>query len=508
MHSSYSASHEVQQQPFPLDRFPGEFRETVESLHNMTEVPIPAIASVVLGALSVACQDRIKVQKKPGLISPVTLWMLVALESGERKTTLLNIVMRSLREQETSLASRAEHAKYEFEARCELHDAKIREVRKLMSEVTRKGESPDGLLKLYAKLKQEAPMMPPVRKLIHEDVSSAALIKSLSENSEATSIITDEFSFLATGKAFSRVSLLCKAYDGSEINVDRMNNASVRVTDPLVTMVLLGQNGIVDDFIKKKYKNLEESGFLSRFLYPACASNVGYRTSYNSRPHNPQVIEAFHRRMTSILNSEKLSSESLMPKTIRFDAGAQQAWIAYNDNIEMMMGEGKYYERFRPFAARLSDKAARIAAILHYAYGGHGEIPLWLVDSAIAIAEWYADAYVSIFGFYSLKVEEKNTVLLAEYFIRRWEKDGVYIHNKGELTQRVHTSMRNAAMVHEALSTLYAYGCAIETMDYKRISYVQVNTQNLYHFMGRQRAGPVSSLVLPSDIAGWNGSCR
>ena len=44
MHSSYSASHEVQQQPFPLDRFPVEFRETVESLHNMTEVPIPAIA--------------------------------------------------------------------------------------------------------------------------------------------------------------------------------------------------------------------------------------------------------------------------------------------------------------------------------------------------------------------------------------------------------------------------------------------------------------------------------
>lgn len=496
MYPSSSASNGVQQKPFPLDRFPGEFRETVESLCNITEVPIPAVASVVLGALSVACQERIKIRKKKDLISPVTLWMLVALESGERKTTLLNIVMQSLRKQEATLASHAERAKFEFEAKFELHRTKIRQVRTLMGEVTRNGESPDGLLKLYAQLKQEAPMMPAVRKLVHEDVSSAALIKSLSENSAATSIITDEFSFLATGKALSRVSLLCKAYDGSEIKVDRMNNASVRVAEPLVTMVLLGQNGIVDDFVKAKYKFLEESGFLSRFLYPVCTSNVGYRTSSHSKPHNPQAIEAFHRRITTILNSGEINSEGAKQKTLCFDTDAQQIWTTYNDRIETMMGEGRCYERFRPFAARLSDKAARIAAILHYAYGGGcGEIPLWFVDSAVDIAEWYAQAYVSIFGFYSLKVEEKNTLLLAKYLFRRLKETGFYVHNKGELTQRVHRSMRNAAMVHEALKILRTYKCVRESIGVDRKLYVTVDAYYLSKFLDDH---PIeSSLISP-----------
>ena len=83
-----------QDDPFPLHRLPLEVREVVENLNFRTEIPIPAIALVVFGALSVATQERIRIRKRESLISPVTLWMLVALGSGERKTTLLNEVMK------------------------------------------------------------------------------------------------------------------------------------------------------------------------------------------------------------------------------------------------------------------------------------------------------------------------------------------------------------------------------------------------------------------------------
>jgi hypothetical protein len=490
-------SYGKKQQEFPLDRFPAEFRETVEHLHYLTEVPIPAIASVVLGAFSVACQERIIVQKRENLRSRVPLWMLVALESGERKTTLLNVVMKSLREHESALAQQAEKAKHEFAARRELHNAKKRLVKSMMNQATRNGECTDGLVSLYEQICREEPTMPPVRRLIHEDVSGEALLKNLSDHSSSTSIITDEFGFLASGKALSRLSLLCKAYDGSEIIVDRKTAGSVRIQAPLVTMVLLGQNGTVDGFIKKRYKQLEESGVLSRFLYPACSSNVGYRTSQNSRQSNPKVIEAFHRRMTAILKASELADECVKPKVIRFDADAQLKWDAYYDRVETMMRNGMYYERFRSFASRLADKAARIAAILHYAYDGSGEIPGCLLDSTIVIAEWYAQSFVSIFGFYSMEVDVRNSILLAQYFMRKYLENFGNWHDKVELNQLCPKPVRGKVMLDEVLQCLAANKCVTEGVDGRNRVVVIVDIYWLKIFLRNQ---------MPSSMAGLNSS--
>lgn len=448
-----------QDEQFPLNRLPLQLREVIENLHYLTEVPIPAIASVVIGALSVATQDRIRIQKRESLISPVTLWMMVALGSGERKSTLLNEVMRSLREFETENQKKAEDAKHEYQARLLTYKSKIKEVARLMREAIRNGEETDGLERLGAEISRNKPVMQPIMKLIHEDASAAALIQNLAERSSSTSIVTDEFGFLASGRTLDRLSLLCKAYDGSEISVERRNAASVRIQDPLISLILLGQNRIIDDFVTKHWKRLEPSGFLSRFFVIASHSNVGGRFLRTATRANPKVFEEFHRRVKAILEVSKFSTTK---RILRFDAAAQKCWDDYHDHVEALMQGGRYYERFRPFASRLADKAARLAAILHYSFDGAGDVPLSLLEAAIDITDWYARAYVAIFGMYGLEIDEKNGVLLAGWIVNRYNNFAYYDCPMSYLQQKGPNALRRKGLLEPTISQLMKNGCVQE----------------------------------------------
>lgn len=459
MNSNFNQNQEF---PFPLHRLPLGVREVIENLHFKTEIPIPAIASVVFGVLSVASQERIRIRKRENLMSPVTLWMLVALGSGERKTTLLNEVMKSLHEFEDENHKKAEDVRHEFHASLELHRVKKREVATLMREAIRNGESTDGLVKLSAQISRDKPEMPPIKKLVHEDASAAALIQSLAERSASTSIITDEFGFLTSGRTLDRLSLLCKAYDGSCISVERKNAASVRIKDPLVSLVLLGQNKIIDDFVVKNWKRLEPSGFLSRLLVIASDSNVGRRFLRTAIPANPKVFDEFHRRIRAILEA---SHGATGPKILRFDAEAQKRWDVYHDYIEGQMQAGRYYERFRPFASRLADKAARLAAILHYTYDGAGDVPYSILDAAIEIMEWYAQAYVSIFGLCSLEIDEKNGVLLASWIIQRCNGYPYLDFPMAFLQQKGPLALRRKALLEPTILHLAENQCVEQVFD-------------------------------------------
>ncbi|WP_284446898.1 YfjI family protein [Fluviibacter phosphoraccumulans] len=476
-----------QDDPFPLHRLPLEVREVVENLNFRTEIPIPAIALVVFGALSVATQERIRIRKRESLISPVTLWMLVALGSGERKTTLINEVMKSLREFEDENQKKAEDVKHEFQASLELHRAKKREVARLMREAIRNGESTDGLVSLSAKVDREKPEMPRIKKLVHEDASAAALIQSLAERSASTSIISDEFGFLASGRALDRLSLLCKAYDGSEISVERKNAASVRIKDPLVSLVLLGQNKIIDEFVTKNWKRLEPSGFLSRFFVIASDSNVGNRLLRTATPANPKVFEAFHRRIRALLEA---SHGATGPKVLRFDAEAQRTWDAYHDHIEGLMQAGRYYERVRPFASRLADKAARLAAILHYAYDGAGDVPCFLLEAAIELTDWYARAYVSIFGLYCLEIDEKNGVLLAQWILKRYGGLPYYDFKMDFLQQNVPPSIRRKALLEPTISQLAESQCVERLLDIRGKPFIRFHINAVQQYLVHSGVAP------------------
>ncbi|WP_272691018.1 DUF3987 domain-containing protein [Providencia sp. PROV116] len=78
---------------FPLNAFPSELREAILDIEELTQAPIPLIASSVISAISLSCQNLINVEVNEKMKTPVSLFLFVIANSGERKTTVDRIVM-------------------------------------------------------------------------------------------------------------------------------------------------------------------------------------------------------------------------------------------------------------------------------------------------------------------------------------------------------------------------------------------------------------------------------
>ena len=74
--------------PFPLWALPPTIRAAVQESIDVTQAPIPLVASSALAAASLAVQAKYDVQRLSGLESPCSLYFMTFAESGERKTTV------------------------------------------------------------------------------------------------------------------------------------------------------------------------------------------------------------------------------------------------------------------------------------------------------------------------------------------------------------------------------------------------------------------------------------
>jgi hypothetical protein len=78
------ATHEPE--PFPVDALPAEAEAAVVEYQAYGQQPLPMVASSALGAMSLAVQGLVDVQREAALNGPVSLAIVVIADSGERKT--------------------------------------------------------------------------------------------------------------------------------------------------------------------------------------------------------------------------------------------------------------------------------------------------------------------------------------------------------------------------------------------------------------------------------------
>ena len=107
----------IDRDQYPIDCFPPEARDLIMNTHHQVGCSLGAIGSTLIGVCSLVCQGKIRIRKTANLVSPATLWLLTAQSSGERKTALLNILLKPIREydqrQEAELEQK--NRKYEIE---------------------------------------------------------------------------------------------------------------------------------------------------------------------------------------------------------------------------------------------------------------------------------------------------------------------------------------------------------------------------------------------------------
>ena len=123
--------------PFPVSNgvFPriGEgtlLGNTILETHLITKAAYPLIASTALAAISTALQGHIDVELPTGKICPISLNLLTCADSGERKSTVENLLMEGIKNYQKMREQSCRKQLIEYEILRELHDVKSKSLKK------------------------------------------------------------------------------------------------------------------------------------------------------------------------------------------------------------------------------------------------------------------------------------------------------------------------------------------------------------------------------------------
>lgn len=404
----------MQCQPtFPIHTLPPLVREAIQSIQSQTQAPNSLVASSVFSALSLAAQATFDVERTDGLISPVAMNFLIIAASGERKTSVDNIVMKPF---------------HDFQKN---HDS--------------------------------------ISRFIFSDITPFAFLNKLHECCRSAALFENEAGRIFEGRLMEDIGLLNKLWDGKSVSVDRHKN-SFEIDSPRCTMSLMIQPKIFRAAMRRTGGRLSDYGFLARCLICEPLTKQGQRFIYDDKKVDYSGYEKFYTRIQTLLSEQveffSPGSESLKNrrKVINLDQYAKKQWILIFNEIEAETNPQGVYCDHPEYASKMAENIARFAGVLHIFEGGsESAISEATLLAAKEIILWYASEYMRLFsddGYYDQIIEDAQKLekFLMKFFLDR----NLYFCKKNDLLHYGPYSLRTSSRLDAAIHYLIEKGVIVE----------------------------------------------
>jgi len=239
------------------------------------------------------------------------------------------------------------------------------------------------------------------------------------------------------------------------------------------------QREVLLSYLHGKGELARDVGFLARFFVTCPFDAAGTRFLSHSCTANPDVMDRFGARIRDILNSHIAEDGESLADSIElsFDSHAQLRWEQEHDLIESMLAPGAYLHGVKDFGAKLADKMARLAALLHYFEGCDGPIGIDTMERAIQLGWWFGNEFVRNFTPPpALPPETIDANLLLPWIANYIRTHGVFSIRKTELRRDGPNQLRNKTRLNAALIYLWQQNILWEHKNNKVMSiYFNVN---------------------------------
>ena len=260
---------------FPLEELPAVMSEWVEKTAEATQTPIDLAACAALGVLSACLAGGEVVELERGWREEVSLYVVCALDSGERKSAVLRGATAELRAIERERMAAARPLVAEAETRREISEQRRR---RLVAEIA-KSEDPDKraeVARLTAELAQDEPQVP---RLLADDATPEALGGLLARYGRIA-ILAAESAFLDNlagrySEGRSNLHLVCQAYSGEPTTIDRRSREPEALERPLLTIALCVQPHVLATLVADPTARAQ--GFVARCLLARPQTLLGRR---------------------------------------------------------------------------------------------------------------------------------------------------------------------------------------------------------------------------------------
>jgi len=491
-------AEQIWEAPIPLDEnippaldpniLPGLVGDMARAVSIKTETPIELALGLSLSTLATTCQGKINIEIKPGYHEPLNLWMVVALDPANRKTSVLSKMTAPLTEWERDKHKQMELSIKEAVSRRQNQESRIKSLR------TKYGKAkPDELKEIEAEILeiendlQEIPVLP---KAWAQDVTPEHLGTLMAQHNERMSIISAEGGiFDIAGGRYSNgipnLDLFLQGHAGDAVRVDRGSREPVYMDHPALTFGLSPQPGVLRGLADKP--GFRSRGLLARFLYFLPGSKLGYR-ELETTPVPESVKNNYHNLIFQLLNLEPGEDErgDEQARTLTLSTVAYQEWAEFYMTVEKDLREGGRFEYITDWAGKLPGAAARIAGLLHCAENPHGPwtvpVSLATMTTALNLTAVFADHALIAFDLMGA-----DTSLEGARKVWRWvEKKRFGEFTKRDCFNALKATFHRVANIEEPLTVL------IER------NYIQTETQKTG---GRPS---IKYFVNPEIIKGWS----
>ena len=390
--------------PFPVAALPAPVAAwvTATAEHTQTPVDLPALAA--LGVLSAAALGSAVVDCG-AWEEELGLYLLAAMPSGDRKSTVLRAATAPLRELERERADREGPRVREFRSRAEALEQRRRDLIRDASKAEgdkERTEAEEALAVADEELHSIG--QPVIPRLLADDATPEALGGLLAAHGSiavlaAESALIDNLAGrYSEGRA--NLHLVCAAYSGEPAIIDRKGHDPAHLDRPLLAIALVVQPHVLGSLVR--HPTARSQGLVARFAYALPETRLGRRKTRaarvtanvadrwrdvvfrvsatadrTDRTSGDDTVGPADRTDTIDRTASEGSSVSSVSTfrapRIELSAGADRLLTELQEEIEPRLGPGSDLHEIADWVGRHHGRVAKIAGLLHLCVSGFDE---------------------------------------------------------------------------------------------------------------------------------------
>lgn len=376
-------------EPYPV-RSTGPLVEAAVIQHSNNTGVDPALAAVAaMSCVTAGVQALFDVQR-PGLKpSSVSSLSIVCAGSGAGKSTAAKVFLEPHEQVQKSVGAAPED-RDQSKVKRQVWEEKHSLLRAEISQLIKNEAATEAAEKKLVEHLREEPLPPP--RLLHDRVTPRALAQNL-ERFPSTLIASLDAGHVLNSKVTTEFDLMNGLWDGEPVRVDTLRGQA-HAAEPRAGALLYVQPGVTLRFLQRHMEAAKDTGYFARVDWtymPDCQIQ-----DTPPRWRKFQAVEAFQGQLKSMLEEGVRAVEAgRARKAIQFTAHAAHHFSdLFSRTRKMGMPGGELHE-LGGYAAKIAERVARYACVIHVFNGLPGDIKTETLWDAEAIVQWHTRQFLA-----------------------------------------------------------------------------------------------------------------
>lgn len=450
---------------------PTFMQQLISYIHYKTGASAELILIVLLGVMALACQDKFDVQLKNGKTF-TSLYLMLLARSGSRKSTVFRLLMEEVHQLEKELRNDFLLKEKIYKLKLVSWEIELKELKKQFSKAVRQKADVTEALEELEECQSRKPSVPERKYLTKNDSTSEGLRKALALGSPSLMLGSDEAGGVFDSNLFRNISVPNSLWGEGRISDSRASRDSYDVDDVRLTVLLLLQPELFNDFISKQGKKLRNSGFLARLLLIDLEQlpelcDIPEACSWSDEPGLDDFFSILVKHLQDGIERREKNEERIC---ITLSVEAQAVWDTQSKRIIELMKPGESLHHYDDFGARFMEQATRIAAVMQmFITPNSSIITKDTFMSASKLMQWILNHSI-------IKVDSTREPTRAEKL--KWHlednlvSNGSYDFKRNDLIKKGPYSIRSSENLMPTLEQLESEGI-VQLFERNGINYVK-----------------------------------